>query len=145
MGYFDNELEAAREYDRAVLHFRGPSAQLNLPKEQSLEQPFSEAPQMPGSVEDATALAVKSILSAFNSGILRSTATRKRKIIVNSRHMSDTDLRMSFKLIFEIVRSSGYFNLVIMLRWSFIEGDPLGDFEVSGQPAPKACVSRLSR
>ena len=82
MGYYDDEKEAAREYDKAVLELRGPDAQLNLPEEVVREPSSSqETIQLPGTAEEEVALAVQSIVAAYGAGkhlvpVVRADRTR---------------------------------------------------------------------
>lgn len=70
VGYYEDEEEAALEYDKAVLELRGPSARLNLPqKRQSEPAEETGTTQMPGSTEEEVALAVQSIVAAFQAGV----------------------------------------------------------------------------
>ena len=70
VGYYEDEDEAALEYDKAVLELRGPSAQLNLPQRRP-SKPAEETStvQMPVSTDEEIALAVKSIVTAFQAGV----------------------------------------------------------------------------
>ena len=70
VGYYEDEQEAALEYDKAVLELRGPSARLNLPHRRP-SKPAEETgtTQMPGSTEEEIALAVQSIVAAFLAGM----------------------------------------------------------------------------
>lgn len=70
VGYYEDELEAAREYDKAVLELRGPNAKLNLPQEVQRKSPSDQGPiQLPSSTEEEIALAVKTIVAAYEAGM----------------------------------------------------------------------------
>lgn len=69
VGYYDDEEEAAREYDKAVLELRGPRAQTNLVQTQpSKPKEKLEVISLPSTTDDEVALAVQSIVAAYNSG-----------------------------------------------------------------------------
>ncbi len=76
VGYYEDEEEAALEYDKAILELRGPSAQLNLPHKRPVEANSKQGSiQMPSSTEEEIALAVQSIVAAFRAGEYRSLLT----------------------------------------------------------------------
>lgn len=70
VGYYEDEEEAALEYDKAVLELRGPDAQLNLPHKRP-SKPAEElgTMQMPGSTAEEISLAVQSVVAAYKAGM----------------------------------------------------------------------------
>lgn len=46
IGYYDDEAEAARAYDRAILNFRGPGHRINFPEEQYTPEEIAAAPKV---------------------------------------------------------------------------------------------------
>ncbi len=46
IGYYDDEAEAARAYDRAILKFRGPGHRINFPDEQYTPEEIAAAPKI---------------------------------------------------------------------------------------------------
>ena len=80
VGYFEEEKEAAREYDKAVLELRGPGAQLNLPEEHRKRGPTREGVvKMPSNTQEEIYLAVETIVSAYESGSPYGHAERCRQ------------------------------------------------------------------
>ena len=75
IGYLGDEEKAAREYDRAALEMRGPSAELNFPGEAAPAGPkkprkvaTKEFVQLPMVSGEAVSLAVSSIVEAWRAG-----------------------------------------------------------------------------
>ena len=75
IGYWCDEEKAAREYDRAALEMRGPSAELNFPGEAAQAGPnkprkvaTKEFVQLPMVSGEAVSLAVSSIVEAWKAG-----------------------------------------------------------------------------
>ena len=46
IGYYDEELEAAKAYDRAILKFRGPGHHINFPEGQYTAEEIASAPKV---------------------------------------------------------------------------------------------------
>ena len=46
IGYYDDELEAAKAYDRAILKFRGPGHQVNFPEADYTPEEIASAPKV---------------------------------------------------------------------------------------------------
>ena len=75
IGYWGDEEKAAREYDRAALEMRGPSAELNFPGEALPAGPkkprkvaTKEFVQLPMVSGEAVSLAVSAIVEAWKAG-----------------------------------------------------------------------------
>jgi len=50
IGYYDDEAEAAKAYDRAILKFRGPGHQVNFPEEEYSPEEIASAPKVDSQV-----------------------------------------------------------------------------------------------
>ena len=46
IGYYDEEVEAAKAYDRAILKFRGPGHHINFPEGQYTAEEIASAPKV---------------------------------------------------------------------------------------------------
>lgn len=69
IGYYDDELEAAKAYDRAILKFRGPGHQVNFPEADYIPEEIASAPKVEPQVR-AQSLSVAIAEGAATHGLL---------------------------------------------------------------------------